>query len=284
MCFSLDHQTKKWKVIDGLQRMHTITSFLGTAEWKIASVNDIHPLLRGKRNSQLRNGTEDERRLFASVEDISIPITVIRCSYENLSHMRYLFTIFYRLNSGGVRLNNQEIRNCIYSGAFNDLLKRLDRGDRAWHSVRRKIWGKMDRFRSVEVLLRVLAFSRNLAKYDGNLAGFLNDFMLSASKSTEIELAKMETELTHMAALAEYVLRPQTYGKKSLTYMEGVLVGILANVDSAPSVEELEIEQWASERADRFKNLSAYEVGARYALANAQKVKERLGQAIAAFS
>jgi hypothetical protein len=39
MCFSLDYQTQRWKVIDGLQRMHTITSFLGSAEWKIAPVN-----------------------------------------------------------------------------------------------------------------------------------------------------------------------------------------------------------------------------------------------------
>src|ERR1700722_20108811 len=29
MCFSLDHKTQKWKVIDGLQRMSTITNFLG---------------------------------------------------------------------------------------------------------------------------------------------------------------------------------------------------------------------------------------------------------------
>jgi len=165
MCFSLDYQTQKWKVIDGLQRMHTITSFLGPAEWKISPVNDIHPLLRGKRNSQLRLGSEDEKRLFASVEDISVPITVIRCSYDNASHMRYLFTIFNRLNSGGVRLNNQEIRNCIYSGPFNDLLKGLDREDAEWQKVCRRIWGKMDRFRSVEILLRALAFSRNLTKY-----------------------------------------------------------------------------------------------------------------------
>jgi hypothetical protein len=33
--------------------------------------------------------------------------------------MEYLFTIFHRLNTGGMKLNNQEIRNCIFNGKFN---------------------------------------------------------------------------------------------------------------------------------------------------------------------
>jgi len=49
--------------------------------------------------------------------------------------MRYLFTIFYRLNSGGVRLNNQEIRNCIYTGVFNDELKAFDHTNLDWKNV-----------------------------------------------------------------------------------------------------------------------------------------------------
>jgi hypothetical protein len=284
MCFSLDYQTQKWKVIDGLQRMHTITSFLGTPEWTVVSVSDIHPLLKGKRNSQLRLGSEDEKRLFASVEDITVPITVIRCSYQNNSHMRYLFTIFNRLNSGGVRLNNQEIRNCIYSGPFNDLLKRIDREDSRWHSVTRRIWGKMDRFRSVEILLRILAFSHNLSRYDGNLAGFLNDEMLSASKLPEADLAGIEQKLTKMAALADLVLGSLTHGKKSLTFVEGILVGIFANVNTAPDPREPVALEWARGRAEAFSVLPLYGEGARYALASAQTVKGRLAEAVGAFS
>lgn len=39
--------------------------------------------------------------------------------------MNYLFTIFHRLNSGGSKLTNQEIRNCIYNGDLNNLLKEI---------------------------------------------------------------------------------------------------------------------------------------------------------------
>ena len=284
MCFSLDPQSQKWKVIDGLQRMHTITSFLGSAEWKVAPAGDIHPLLRGKRNSQLRTGTDEEKRLFASVEDISVPITVIRCSYDDPAHMRYLFTIFNRLNSGGVRLNNQEIRNCIYSGSFNDLLKKIDRENRAWKQVTRQIWGKMDRFRSVEVLLRALAFSHNLATYDGNLARFLNDYMLAASKSSQEALDIISANLTMMAGLAALVLESLSPGKKSLTFVEGILVGILANVASAPDSTDVTAPEWTSQRAQRLSNLAIFGDGARYALSNAQIVKDRLQQAVTAFA
>ncbi|MBI1398237.1 MAG: DUF262 domain-containing protein [Betaproteobacteria bacterium] len=284
MCFSLDANSKTWKVIDGLQRMHTITSFLGTAEWRIAPADDIHPLLKGKKNVQLRNGSEEERKLYASVEDISIPITVIRCDYRNPSHMRYLFTIFNRLNSGGVRLNNQEIRNCIYSGQFNDMLKSVDRAHKPWHLVHRRIWGKMDRFRSVEILLRMLAFSDWLEKYEGNLAGFLNEYMLFASKSSAEEIANWRASLERSTALAAKVVDSLGSGKRSLTFMEGILVGVTANLSTAPAPASAQATTWAKERAEKFKTLPTFSAGARYALSSAQTVKERLRQAIAAFA
>jgi hypothetical protein len=264
--------------------MHTITSFLGTAEWRLSPASDIHPLLKGKKNVQLRMGNDEEKKLYASVEDISIPITVIRCSYENPSHLRYLFTIFNRLNSGGVRLNNQEIRNCIYSGKFNDMLKSVDREHRPWHNVSRRIWGKMTRFRSVEILLRMIAFSNRLDSYDGNLAGFLNDYMLSASRATDEEIQSLRQSLEKATTLSALLLAGLGQGKKSLTFVEGILVGIFSNLENAPNPADPQSRQWAMERADLFSTLPAFDVGARYALSNAQTVKERLRQAVSAFA
>jgi hypothetical protein len=283
MCFSLDYQSQKWKVIDGLQRMHTITSFLGTAEWKIAPVNDIHASLRGKRNSQLRNGTDEEKKLYSSVEDLSIPITVIRCSYDESSHMRYLFTIFNRLNSGGVRLNSQEIRNCIYSGTFNNILKDFDKTDRNWSIIRKRIWGSMDRFRSVEILLRVLAFGTTLGKYDGNLAGFLNDTMHKYSREDVAKLQLLKASFEKMAKLSAAVLSALPSGKKSLTLVEGILVGIYSNLDRFPD-DQVPVREWSGGKANAFVQLPAFSVGAHYALASEQRVKERLSQAIGLFA
>ena len=58
MCFSLDPRTQRWKVIDGLQRMTSITDFLGPKEWRLLALEDIHPMLRGTTNRALREGDE----------------------------------------------------------------------------------------------------------------------------------------------------------------------------------------------------------------------------------
>ena len=281
MCFSLDAKTQKWKVIDGLQRMTTITQFLGTAEWRIDNLDDIHPLLKGATNYQLKNGDEAQKSIYASVEDISIPITVIRCDYENDSHTRYLFTIFNRLNSGGVRLNNQEIRNCIYSGHFNDELKKFDRTDRNWSQIKRNIWGPVDRFRSVEVALRALAFTAGLKNYEGNLAGFLNIFMQKASKASVEQTAEVITQLTEGAEGAAVVLRALGSTKKALTLVEAVLVGVLSNVDTIR--DRADRDQFLVDAGARLLREPEFAEGARYALASAKTVKARLEKAVAIF-
>ena len=37
-----------------------------------------------------------------------------------------MYYIFERLNTGGTELKDQEVRNCIYHGNFNDLLNKLN--------------------------------------------------------------------------------------------------------------------------------------------------------------
>ncbi len=280
MCFSFDPKTQKWKVIDGLQRMTSIIALLGDVPWTIPSVEDIHPLLKGRRNIDLRNGTEEEKAIYTSVEDMSIPITVIRCDYSDKSHMRYLFMIFNRLNSGGVRLNNQEIRNCIYSGEFNDMLKKFDKEDIHWQQVKRRIWGAMDRFRSVEILLRALAFSDRLSDYDGNISGFLNDYMDAASKKKSADIEVIHTSLAFMSSCALRMISALPRGKKSLTFVEGILVGLLKNREILGGVPQAALVPLLNRKAVAYERLPAFAIGLRYALSSEQTVKTRLGEAI----
>jgi len=116
MCISLDYKTDKRLIIDGLQRMTSIINFLSEDEWKLSNLDDIDENLAGKTVHTIKT---KHRELYDRVLNVSIPITVIRCDYSKPSHNEYLFTIFHRLNSGGLKLNNQEIRNCIYNGNFN---------------------------------------------------------------------------------------------------------------------------------------------------------------------
>jgi len=123
MCFAHDFKKQEWLVIDGLQRMATIIRFLKGADWKLSKLDDIDPQLSGKNVAALKDTESKLHYLFTRVENLSVPITVLRCDFSKKSHLEYLFTIFHRLNTGGMKLNNQEIRNCIYGGPFNNLLK-----------------------------------------------------------------------------------------------------------------------------------------------------------------
>ncbi|MEO0621845.1 MAG: DUF262 domain-containing protein [Pseudomonadota bacterium] len=113
MCIALDYKTQRWIVIDGLQRMATIIKFLKGDAWRISKLDDIDKEISGKSAATIKNSTGKLRTYFTRVQNQSLPINVLRCDFSKKSHMEYLFTIFHRLNAGGIKLNNQEIRNCI---------------------------------------------------------------------------------------------------------------------------------------------------------------------------
>lgn len=272
MCFSLDYKSQKWKVIDGLQRMTSIIKFLGDDEWRLSDEKDIDPNLRKTTNLTLKSGTDEQRRLYSQVEEVSIPITVIRCDYTKSVHMRYLFTIFHRLNSGGVRLTNQEIRNCIYFGAFNDLLKAIDKHNDSWQLVKGRIWGKMDRYRSVEVLLRALAFDKELQTYDGNLAAFLNTYMHGRMNASAQELTAANERLDSAIEKTRRALDSLPGGKRSLTLIEALLVGFLGLKDTL-SDEDIRARASKLESDPLFANASKYAIGSQ------KNVQDRLNQA-----
>ncbi len=98
-------------VIDGQQRLTSFFTFLD------GTLNGLDELrhLNGKRFGDL------DKPLQAKIRKASIrAITIRKESHEDLK-----FEIFERLNSGSVALNDQELRNCIYRGNYNTLLREL---------------------------------------------------------------------------------------------------------------------------------------------------------------
>lgn len=279
MCFSLDYKTQRWKVIDGLQRMSSIVKFLSPTPWRLSNLQDIHPSLQSTRNIDLRNGTEEQMRLYTRVEDVSIPITVIRCDYTQQSHMLYLFTIFHRLNSGGVRLTNQEIRNCIYSGKFNDELKAFDYGNLDWKHVKQRVWGSMDRFRSVEVLLRVLAFGDRRDQYGGNLAKFLNSYMHEKTETESVE-GELKATLELVISRAKVVLSSIQLKKLPLMVVEALLVALYSHRATLADRSDDEL----NEAFTQMLMTPSFAEGARYAVSSVANVTQRLEAAVQSFA
>ena len=78
-------------------------------------------------------------------------------------------------------LNEQELRNCVYRGPFNDLLETLE-NDLAWRKVRGGDKPE-PRFKEREIILRIFSFADRLQYYTGNLKKFLNEYMAQYAPS-----------------------------------------------------------------------------------------------------
>ena len=156
-------QNGNLEVIDGQQRLTTFINF----------VRNDFALRKLKRRLELqgkffRDLPEADQN---TITDAAIHSVVIDAgSSTNLK-----YEVFERLNRGSMALNEQEVRNCVYRGPFNDLLLQLETD--VW-------WRKMKggerpepRFIEREMILRFLAFADRLQDYTGNLKKFLNDYM-----------------------------------------------------------------------------------------------------------
>ena len=231
MCFSLDYKTQKWLVIDGLQRLSTIIRFLKGSDWKLSKLDDINPEIAGKSCAFLKDESSNLHHYYQRVENLTLPITVLRCDYSKKTHMEYLFTIFHRLNSGGMKLSNQEIRNCIYGGSFNDLLKRLDQLPN-WRRINKMKKGENYRLVKQELILRFFAFTSRLEKYTGSLSKFLNDYMQDLRNAPAKHLEERQLLFTRMTdVVANKVFGGEVPAKISITLLEAVLVGVGKNID-----------------------------------------------------
>lgn len=280
LCISLDYKTQERFVIDGLQRIASTVKFLDTEptkEWKLAKLEDIDDRISGKSNLTIKSKYPD---LFNKVENTVIPITVLRCNYSKKSHMEYLFTIFHRLNTGGAKLTNQEIRNCIYNGTFNAFLK-----EAVEYENYLKLFSvdseKKDRFANEELVLRFLSFTYNLEKYKGQLSKFLNDFMDLYRKTSPENIEKFR-ELFQRTIDLIYtkILDSKPLPTLSKATTEALFVGVAKNLENLENETSDKLkERYTSLRENELFSVNSLKEG----LAQKDKVINRLNKSIEIF-
>jgi hypothetical protein len=280
MCFAFDNRAQKWMVIDGLQRMSTIVRLLQGGDWRLSNLRDIEPQIAGKTAHAIKT-TPELKQFYTRVENLSIPINVLRCDFGRQSHTDFLFTIFHRLNAGGAKLNNQEIRNCIYGGTFNQFLKELD-AHPAWRNINKMTPGENYRFLKQELILRIFAFLDRREQYRGQVASFLNRYMEACRNPPEEFLTERRRKFIQAADLLwASVFRPLESPRVPNTVLEAVFVGAMANLDRLTNAAPAEIlARYQSIVADASLTDQSLAEG----LAKRDKVQERLDAAILKFA
>ena len=169
-----------FEIVDGHQRVRSIVRYLNN-EFALTGVQ----ILTEYSKNRFHQLPSKEQRFLKTR---SLRAVVIGAE----SHPNMKFEVFERLNTGGIALNPQELRNSLFRGPLNDLLHELTKECGAFRSV---IGTKRPRRRMIdqELVLRWLAFRDSLSNYRPPLKRFLNDYM-RAHQEAETQWLRVRAE------------------------------------------------------------------------------------------
>lgn len=172
-----EYDSQKKLLVDGQQRLKSIAYFFsGYFGEEYQEKRSVFRLKGISENSKYHNKTfddlneEDQRKLKDSVLRAFIIQQLSPKDDTSIYH------VFERLNTGGTFLNNQEVRNCVYYGDFNDLIKQRLNLDDNW----RKILGKAEpdkRMIDHELILRFLSLTCNVQNYEKPLKDHISKYL-----------------------------------------------------------------------------------------------------------
>lgn len=205
-----EREYNSYEVMDGQQRITAIKDFYNN-ELELTGL-DLWSELNGRTYEQLPNQIKAgiDRRAISSI----VLITESTQSKEEAFFLKQI--TFERLNTGGVSLSKQEIRNCIYAGKFNSLLFKL-----ASNEIFAKAWNipfeDRDRLRKnnfykemedVELVLRFFAL-RHTDEFRQGMNGFLDLYMMKS-----LNFSEQDIEILEKIFIDTIEVTSQIYGDK----------------------------------------------------------------------
>ncbi len=150
-----------FSVIDGQQRITSFVKFLRN-EFKLKRLEELSNL-NGKYFRDLDKTTQ---RILKST---SLSTIILTKESEELK-----YEIFARLNQGAIALTPQELRNCIYRGAFNDFLEDIAKNNKYLSSL---FIMENKRKKYQEIILRFFAL-KDFNNYSSSIGKTMNRYMV----------------------------------------------------------------------------------------------------------
>lgn len=218
-----------WEVIDGLQRLTTIVNFVGDQDI-IASTNPNTQKLRitGLDKVSAMNGSTFED-LPMSVQHMFMtrPIRVTVLNDKSDFSVRY--DLFERLNTGGVILHPQEIRNCVFLGEFKDFITECSENVDFNNSV--KMTENAERTGSrEELVLKFFAYFEDRNLFVHSVKEFLNDYMEKKTKrfGNKAQLRDLFSETFNLINqfLPQGIVRGNRVNITPLVLFEAISIGV----------------------------------------------------------
>lgn len=204
--FLYEYDFSEYEVMDGLQRITAIIDFFDN-KYELEGL-ELWSELNGKCYNDLPDEIKRgiERRYLSAI--ILLKETAKSKEEEKLMK-RFVFS---RLNTGGMELSPQEIRNALYSSEFNDAVVNMAESD-----IFRKLWGNLDddnykRMEDCELVLRFFAYKsackHNIAK---NTIDILDAYAEKAKRFTKENIEVLEKLFYETMELVQYMFEETAF-------------------------------------------------------------------------
>ena len=267
--FLYERDFNSYEVMDGQQRITAIRDFYanGFRLRGLETWSELNGRVYGSLPEKIRAGID--RRSITSIVLLKELATE---SEEDASLLRE--TVFDRLNTGGVKLERQEIRNALYRGLFNDMLHEITRTDEF-----REVWGiprwvknEIDsnpelvadpffaKMGDAEVVLRFFAL-RHVGHYRRGMQGFLDLYMRRASKFSAEDVSELKELYLRTLHLAHEIYSQETFrpysphrdtwdAKPHRAFQDAVMIGLSERLE-----DETQLKNCSQEVVEATKRL-----------------------------
>ena len=265
-----DHDSKKQRVIDGLQRLETLRRFYnGIFDKREFALTGVRQQFDGLRYLDL---ADDHK---ANLDDSIIHATIIKQDEPNDGGSSQ-FEIFQRLNANATPLSAQEIRAASFGGEFCEFLETLNENEN-W----RELFGrKHRRRRDEELILRFFALYFCSDEYERPMKSFMNDFMSSNRRlekysSRRLEPLFAETIGNVLEKLGPRAFKPTRAFNASL--FDSLMVGVGRRLEKGPICSDIKSAFDGLLDNDDFKTAIGYRTS------DVERVRTRIQLATEAF-
>lgn len=245
-----------WDVIDGLQRLSSIFQLVGIFQDRDGNKSAPLTLTRTKFLPSLEGKSwegndplpvELQRIIRRSKIDVSI---LLRESDQDTK-----FHLFQRLNQGGTKLTEQEVRNCILvslNPVFYDWMKKLSE-DENFKSITALSDKSIQEAYDVELVLRFLllvdASDESLARV-GDVGSYLTDEVAKLASNNDFNRSYWEKRFTNVCEVlaqkvGEGAFRRYSIAKRrheggfAISQFEAVTAGVAARLDRNLSTDAI---------------------------------------------
>ncbi|WP_294053855.1 DUF262 domain-containing protein [Streptococcus sp.] len=173
-------------IIDGLQRIITIATFMSEEKlpdkkmmFKLSNNNSVSSKWRGKSFSELTPEEQDRLR------DGEANIVFFEQRYPSTRKNDIKKHVFERINTGGVKLTSQEIRNALYPGPLMERIKELSS---KWRMLEKRFTEKdYKKYKIDELILRIVSIDSIVSNdYEGLIKNDLGEIVRAKISSSII--------------------------------------------------------------------------------------------------